>query len=74
MQINSTTINFAGGDNVAYHMFYDKLPKKYIRRLVKLSHNYTDEENTDDENTDYDDTCEYYYSDSSDYDTLADLM
>ena len=69
MQINSTTINFAGGDNVAYHMFYDKLPKKYIRRLINLSHNYIDEENTDD-----DDTCEYYYSDSSDYDTLPDLM
>jgi len=69
MQINSTTINFAGGDNVAYHMFYDKLPKKYIRRLIKLSHNYTDEEDEDDEDTD-----KYYYSDPSDYDTLADVM
>jgi len=69
MQINSTAINFAGGDNVAYHMFYDKLPKKYIRRLIKLSHNFTDEEVSDD-----DDKDEYYYCDSSDYDTLADVM
>jgi hypothetical protein len=71
MQINSTTINFAGGDNVAYHMFYDKLPKKYIRRLIKLSHNYTDDEDEDEDDEDID---KYYYSDPSDYDTLADVM
>jgi len=58
-----------GGDNVAYHMFYDKQPKKYIRRLFKTSliqpaYNNADEEYCEDDNT----------FDKWDYDTLADLM
>jgi len=65
----TTDYSLNGGDNVAYHMFYDKQPKKYIRRLFKASliqpaYNNTEEEYYEDD----------YKCDKWDYDTLADVM
>jgi len=73
MLCNSTTsYSLNGGDNVAYHMFYDKQPKKYIRRLMKISLAQSGYNNTDEEYNDDDYKCDM--CDEWDYDTLADVM
>jgi hypothetical protein len=68
----ATYYSLNGGDNVAYHMFYDKQPKKYIRRLFKASLIKPVYNNVEDEYYEDDYKCDM--CDKWDYDTLADVM